>query len=190
MKCGTRTRRGRPAWKSTVSGSSGDVVLQQVDLAPGSTFVVLWHSYPPHPKATRDARAPPARTGCANERRKRRKDAGRTRPEDLPLEPCRARPVGKRRRGRAPIRLIACNSFGSSRTSKGRRSDRRHSPEETMTQPISKLSDVRPNPGPAEPLLYRFEAELTVRPLGVVPEAGGRVAWCPPPRYRQSVRVD
>lgn len=39
-----------------------------------------------------------------------------------------------------------------------------------MTQPISKLSDVRPNPGPAEPLLYRFEAELTVTPLGVVPE--------------------
>lgn len=39
-----------------------------------------------------------------------------------------------------------------------------------MTQPISTLPDVRPNPGPAEPLLYRFEAELTVTPLGVVPE--------------------
>lgn len=39
-----------------------------------------------------------------------------------------------------------------------------------MMQPISTLLDVRPNPGPAEPLLYRFEAALTVTPIGLVPE--------------------
>lgn len=39
-----------------------------------------------------------------------------------------------------------------------------------MTEPISTLADVRPNPGPSLPLLYRFEAELSVTPIGLVPE--------------------
>lgn len=39
-----------------------------------------------------------------------------------------------------------------------------------MTQPIATLADERPKPDPSLPLLYRFEAELTVTPIGLVPE--------------------